>query len=153
MRGLVRVKIVEKDKRAVPIDVTKFMDISISLRIWELGDILEYVGNNIRYVPDQGKEFWKFPAETLADKVGDCEDGAILTAALMLARNIAPYYEILVNVFDTGAGFHVAVTVDGRLMDWTRPTIYGVPPDWKLWYCFNRKHAYTTRENAEKWRS
>jgi len=155
MRGLVRVRIVEKDKRAEPIDVTKFLDTSQITcdEAFSAEGIVETIADCIQYVPDDKKDFWKFPIETIRDEIGDCEDGAILTAVSMLDRKIAPYYEILVNVFDTGTGFHAAVTLFGKLMDWTRPSIRNVPPDWKLYYCFNKKHAYTTWENALKWRS
>jgi transglutaminase-like putative cysteine protease len=33
-------------------------------------------------------EFWQFPFETLQSQIGDCEDGAILTAALCVAAGI-----------------------------------------------------------------
>jgi len=57
---------------------------------------LRYVIQNIRYVGDTKKgyrEFWQFPFETLFYKTGDCEDGAILLANLMLQAGI-PYWKI-----------------------------------------------------------
>lgn len=160
MRGLVRVRIVEKDKRAVPIEVTKFLNDRelLSPDPFVLSNIparispLDWVVREITYKPEN-KDTWNMPSETLMYRVGDCEDGAILTAAFMLARKDAPYYEILVNVFDTcGNGAdHVAVTLRGKLMDWTRPDLHEVPATWKLSYCFNRKHSYTLKENADKW--
>jgi uncharacterized protein YneR len=167
MRGLKRVVIIEKDKRASPIDVTKFLDLSkylprkFMIEFPLTQSSLDWVHSHITYKSEE-KDFWKFPNETLADGYGDCEDGAILLACLLLKREfevdstghvrLLPYYAVLVNVFDTEAGFHVAVTVGDELRDWTNPTLKTVPDSWKLWYCFNRKHAYTLKENADKWR-
>lgn len=167
MRGLKRVTIIEKDKRAVPMAVTKFLDFlkylprKLMIEFPPNQSSLDWVHAHITYKSEE-KDFWKFPNETLDDGFGDCEDGAILLACLLLARKMEvdstgvwqsiPYYKVLVNVFDTGAGFHVAITFGDRLEDWTNPALEKVPPDWKLWYCFNKKHAYTTKENAKKWK-
>lgn len=48
-------------------------------------DYLDYV-SDIRN--DCCPEFWQFPFETIASKMGDCEDGAILMASLMLNAGI-----------------------------------------------------------------
>jgi hypothetical protein len=49
--------------------------------------ILRFVQENVEYSLDnetQGcVEYWKFPVETLVDKIGDCEDSAILYASVM----------------------------------------------------------------------
>jgi len=65
----------------------------------------------IQYVGDetiQGKqiqEFWTFPAETIARRVGDCEDGAILIASLCANLGI-PLHRIRVaaGMVRPGAG-------------------------------------------------
>lgn len=163
MRGLKRVRIVETTKRAEPIDVTKFL-VFLGTKLPEIPltqSSLAWVHDNITYKSEE-KDFWKFASETLVDGYGDCEDGAILLACLLLTRKMEvdstsvwiriPYYKVLVNVFDTGAGFHVAVTLGDTLEDWTNPGLKKVPSDWKLWYCFNKKHAYTTKENAKSWK-
>ena len=41
-----------------------------------------FVQNAIDYAEDNG-EYWKYPLETLRDKKGDCEDGAMLLAAML----------------------------------------------------------------------
>lgn len=154
MRGLKRVRIVETTKRAEPIDVTKFLDL-LGIKLPEIPltqSSLDWVQSHITYKSEE-KDFWKFPNETLTDGFGDCEDGAILLGCLILARNkFIPYYEVLVNVYQTPSGAHVAVTLAGELWDWTNPSLKKVPDSWKLWYCFNRKHAYTTKENAKEWK-
>ena len=146
MRGFVRVKIMK------PVDVTEFLNLSqINLLVKvPLGlPSLNWVSQNIRFVSDATKDVWNNADETLNVGCGDCEDGAILLACLILARNkLIPYYQILVNVYDTPQGFHAAVTVYGELRDWTWPTLKTVPTDWKLKYCFNRKHSYASKEYA-----
>ena len=125
-----------------------------------MSDLL-WVRNHIKYASEE-KDYWKFADETIRDGFGDCEDGAILLARLLLDRKfeidstgkvrLLPYHQVLVNVYLNPP--HVAVTIgDGdELRDWTNSSLKKVPSDWKLWYCFNRKHAYTTRENAAKWK-
>lgn len=46
---------------------------------------LTYTSDNIQ---DSCPEFWQFPFETLASREGDCEDGAILMASLMINAGI-----------------------------------------------------------------
>lgn len=162
MRGFKCVVMIEKDKRGSPIDVTKFLDFpKIKLPVIPVNmSCLKWVAANVKYQKED-KDYWKLASETLADGFGDCEDGAILLACLLLARKFEvdstgvlkslPYYQILVNVFDTGAGFHVAVTVGDTLEDWTNQALKKVPDLWRLWYCFNRKHAYTRKENVQLW--
>lgn len=62
-----------------------------------------FVKNNIKYVGDNVQcgcpEFWQFPFETVATRMGDCEDGAILMASLMINAGI-PAWRVKV-----GAGF------------------------------------------------
>ena len=55
-----------------------------------------WVKKNFKYVSDKTKganEFWQFPYESLIYKTGDCEDGAILLANLMLQAGV-PYWKI-----------------------------------------------------------
>jgi len=156
MRGLKRVRIVETTKRAESIEVTKFLDFSkylprnLMIEFSPTQTSLNWVHTHITYKSEE-KDFWKFPNETLDDGFGDCEDIAILLACLILARNKSiPYYEVLVNVFNTPA--HVVVTVGDELLDGTNPSLKEVPHDWKLWYCFNARNAYTTKEHVQEWK-
>jgi hypothetical protein len=157
-RGLQRVRIIETTKRAEPIEVTKFLDFTkylprkLMIEFSSTESSLDWVHTHIIYKSEE-KDFWKFPNETLADGFGDCEDGSILLACLILVRNkLIPYYKVLVNIYNTPSGFHAVVTVDGELQDWTNPNLKVVPPNWKLWYCFNSRNAYTTKEHFEEWK-
>lgn len=51
---------------------------------WIVGFLTYKDDVKINLVP----EFWQFPFETLQSKFGDCEDGAILTATLMIAAGV-----------------------------------------------------------------
>lgn len=51
-----------------------------------------WVANHIHYLPvGESVDAWQFPDETLHVRGGDCEDRAILLAALMIASGISPY--------------------------------------------------------------
>jgi hypothetical protein len=50
-------------------------------------NVQRFIVKILKYVSDNNlgsSEYWLFPAETLAMKQGDCEDGAILMASLLL---------------------------------------------------------------------
>jgi len=49
---------------------------------------LDYVGDE---EASDCPEFWQFPFETLQSGIGDCEDGAILMASLMIQAGIPAY--------------------------------------------------------------
>jgi len=72
----------------------------ISDELWKLSSgeedyaeiALDFVHNAIFYMSDKEStgqdEFWRYPDETLFDKVGDCEDTAFLYASLLRAKGI-----------------------------------------------------------------
>ncbi|HPR41731.1 MAG TPA: transglutaminase domain-containing protein [Candidatus Methanofastidiosa archaeon] len=68
---------------------------------------LDFVHSAIFYMSDMEstgqEEFWKYPDETLFDKVGDCEDTAFLYASLLRAKGIPA---VLIEYVD-----HLAVGV------------------------------------------
>ena len=74
---------------------------------------LIWVHDNIKYVKDNEEygfsEFWAIPYQTLKHKRGDCEDGAILLANILL-RSGVPYYRIRLNVGKVSGGRHCYVT-------------------------------------------
>jgi predicted transglutaminase-like cysteine proteinase len=67
----------------------------------------KFVVSQIKYVGDKKKaniaECWQFPNETLITKTGDCEDGAILMASLMLNAGI-PEWRVRVTAGLVKAG-------------------------------------------------
>jgi Transglutaminase-like superfamily len=52
--------------------------------------VVRFVAEQIRYTTREGKYF-QLPEETLARGAGDCEDRAILLAAMLIAAGISPY--------------------------------------------------------------
>jgi len=74
-------------------------------------DCLKYVINRITYTTDvkSGGEYWQFGYETFSRRKGDCEDGAILLANMMLRSGI-PYWRIRLNAGLVQGGGHAYVT-------------------------------------------
>lgn len=88
---------------------------------------LKWVINNITYTPDKTiidmNEYWMFPHETYTLKKGDCEDGAILLASIMIKNGIKPW-KIRVTAGDVTVGGHAFVVYYSEenkrwiLLDW-----------------------------------
>ncbi|MHA1470388.1 MAG: transglutaminase-like domain-containing protein [Candidatus Asgardarchaeia archaeon] len=119
-----------------------------------------WVKDNITYVSDKTdfglEEYWEYPQETLKTRKGDCDDGAILIANLMLASGI-PYWKIRLTAGDVDGG-HAYVTYYCEeknywvACDWcylpdTRPI--NQRPDYKdspiykeVWFSWNQKYAF-----------
>lgn len=74
---------------------------------------LQLVRKNIKYTSDikvEGvDEYWQEWCETWELKTGDCEDGSILLANIMMALGI-PYWRIRLNAGDVNGGGHAYVT-------------------------------------------
>jgi hypothetical protein len=60
-----------------------------------LYNIQNWVVQNLKYIGDDlnscTMEYWQFPFETIADKTGDCEDGALLIAALAINAGVPAF--------------------------------------------------------------
>ena len=83
---------------------------------------LNWVIKQLKYVPDRDKngrprENWKFAYETFRDKFGDCEDGSILLANLLL-KNKVPYWKVRINVGKTKGEYHCWVTYLNKKNEW-----------------------------------
>ena len=122
---------------------------------------LSWVIDNIKYTPDKTQygydEFWAYAYQTLNRKQGDCEDGAILLAN-MLIRSGIPYWKVRISAGDTPYGGHAYVTfydeerdrwvsldwcffpnklpIRDRL-DYKEDKLYG-----DIWFSFNQKYAF-----------
>lgn len=137
----------------------------------------KWVIKNIKYVSDKKQtglpEYWFFPFETLKTRKGDCDDGAILMANLMLASGI-PYWKIRINagwVYDHNGdrlGGHAYVVYYSEkhdkwvTLDWcfypeTKPVknkkeykdhiLYGYG---SVWFSFNKKYAFSKSTKYKK---
>ena len=68
-------------------------------------------------------EYWASPAETLFHRSADCEDAAILTAAIFLAMELEPTI-LIITAKPVG---HVAVLLNGQYYD-IFATVHNKPP-------------------------
>lgn len=129
---------------------------------------VEWVIDNITYVTDKSQfgisEEWMFPYETLVTRKGDCDDGAILMANLMLISGI-PYWKIRLVAGNSTAGGHCYVTyyVENKdkwvILDWcfwpNKKLIkdrieYKLDKRYKeVWFSWNQKYSFYKGENED----
>jgi len=122
---------------------------------------LIWVHNFFPYVDEKTvvnmPEFWMFVFEALFYGKGDCDDGAILLANLMLVAGI-PYWRIRLNAGDVKGGGHCYVTycreVDNEwvVLDWCywyddtpieNRVLHKDQRDYyDLWFSWNKKYAF-----------
>jgi len=75
---------------------------------------LKWVISNITYTPDSSNdtykvnEYWAYPYQTLKHKKGDCEDGAILLANILVKSGV-PYWKVRLNAGSVNGGGHAYV--------------------------------------------
>lgn len=127
---------------------------------------LNWVINNISYKSDKKRhglpEFWQFAFETLNFRKGDCEDGAILLANIMLQAGI-PHWKIRLTAgyvkTSTGKGGHAYVTYYSEeqnkwvTLDWCyypnkkkikdREHYKDNPIYLNVWFSWNKKDCFT----------
>ena len=120
---------------------------------------LKYVFHRVQYTSDMKQfksiEEWLFAWETFSLRKGDCEDGAILLANMMIKSGI-PSWRVRLNAGDVKGGGHCWVTYlresDNQwvILDWCywyKDAIKGLL--WKdaekyydIWFSFNQEHIY-----------
>lgn len=124
---------------------------------------LKTVINMIDYVSDQSQfkrpETWLFPFETMQTRKGDCEDGAILLANMMLKAGI-PYWRVRLNAGEVKGGGHAWVTYlresDGEwyTFDWCYwPESSTRWKKWKnseryfkIWFSWNKRFIFSDED-------
>jgi len=101
---------------------------------WALYD---WVCSEIQYRADP-HEFFQFPSETIARRLGDCEDSALLTCSLL--RNFADAYVVLGNYRGYG---HAWCQLDGQLLEttYTRARLVPDPQDYCPYIIFNEQEV------------
>lgn len=82
-------------------------------------------GRAMPLVSRESYDFWQFPQETLATRMGDCEDMAILLCSLLRTR--LPESSVFVTVGDYSRYGHAWVVVDGVVYD-PAPANGHIPP-------------------------
>lgn len=137
-----------------------------------VGGIQKFICKLLEYTPDTklgASEYWLFPAETFNMKKGDCEDGAILMASLIL--NAIPadeHWRVRVNVGwvhepDSINHYGHAYVVYCRatdnewvILDWCfladptvaikdKPLAKNVKDYEEIWFSFNHLHSWAYR--------
>lgn len=103
-----------------------------------------------------GGEYWQFANETWKLKTGDCEDGAIMMANMMIKSGI-PYWRIRLNAGSVQGGGHAYVTYlreednTWYIMDWCYwySASTGFKKKWidakkyfGIWFSWNLKYAF-----------
>jgi len=121
----------------------------------------------IKYKSDSG-ENWKFAFETKTDKKGDCEDGAILLANMMLRAGI-PYWRMRINAGwvyhtdseQTGHAYVTYLAEDNKwyVLDWCywpmksvdlqMPWAEAEGKYFSVWFSFNTQYLYK-KDNLDR---
>ncbi len=116
------------------IDVRRFLEESTNPYFEELHSMIDFaekiewclawVRKNITYQSDI-IPYWQMSEETLYKKTGDCEDGAILLANMLMSANVD--VKLVAGTHVNGQG-HVAVAWKDSnhwwILDWTRQQIF-----------------------------
>jgi hypothetical protein len=135
-------------------------------------NIQKWVAKNIKYVSDSTNsgvpEYWQFPFETLALRLADCEDGAILIASLAICAGIPVNKVRVVAGFvkphevtapEGGHGYVAFERADKSItaIDWCfyedsniemskKPAIENNPLYKAVWFSFNNEKSYAEQE-------
>ena len=122
---------------------------------------MRLVKNLITYTPDINQfkfdEEWLFAYETMFLQKGDCEDGAILIANILLKSGV-PYWRIRLNAGSVKGGGHCWCTYlresDNKwvILDWcywytADGRMYKDAEDYfDIWFSFNQEYIYLNEE-------
>lgn len=111
-------------------------------------------------------EFWQFPFESLQSGIGDCEDGAILTASLLINAGVPPwrvkvaagYVQSAPTAPQGGHAYCIYLANDGewRILDWCYYEDSNLPIEKKplahdggqrnaykdIWFTFNNENSW-----------
>lgn len=131
---------------------------------------VDWVIKNIKYVSDKSEEtykqteYWAYPYQTLFHGQGDCEDGAILLANIMVKSGI-PYWKVRVTAGTVKGGGHAFVTYYHEEKDrwvvldwcyWPNKLKIEERKDYKeetnyydVWFSFNKLYAFSTGTKSE----
>ena len=112
---------------------------------------------NLQYTSDNKGEFWQYAYETLLTRTGDCEDGAILMANMMVMSGV-PYWRVRLNAGNVQGGGHAYVTYlreednEWYVLDWCYwpHESIGFGKTWKdakkyfkIWYSWNKEYTFS----------
>lgn len=112
---------------------------------------LNWVVGNIQQRAES-EDYWQFPMETFMARSGDCEDGSILLANLMVACGL-PSEKVYLAVLKLPQGFHMIVVYDWQaVLDWTGLCS---GKNWTackplIWYVWNQHRIYVPRDRVKE---
>ena len=126
---------------------------------------LNWVKANITYISDKTEygisEFWCYAYQTLKHKKGDCEDGSIVLANLMIIAKI-PYWRVRINAGNVSGGGHAYTTycreTDEQfvVLDWcywyksipvSERKLHSEEADYYgIWFSWNQKYSFGAME-------
>lgn len=134
--------------------------------------VVDYVHYKDDEIENNCEDFWQFPFETIASRVGDCEDGAILMASLMINAGI-PNWRVKVvggsvrpqpTAPEGGHAYCIYLAdretgLEWEIHDWCYYQDYNVPTGQKpllkdggfngtyldIWFTFNNEFAWSNQ--------
>jgi hypothetical protein len=129
---------------------------------------LQHVIDKTKYTSDTSQfkddETWLFAFETSNLKKGDCEDGAIYLANILLSNGV-PYWRIRLNAGDVQGGGHCWVTYlresDNKwiVLDWCYWPDESIEMNllwdaaekyFDIWFSFNQRYIYLNEDFERK---
>jgi len=75
----------------------KIVDLVMRNKIKSLEDYAKWLEDNIHYQKDAAADIWTNPEQTLQNKIGDCEEYALLNASVMQVLGYQPHFLALVK--------------------------------------------------------
>jgi len=132
-------------------------------------DILKHVASRITYVSDKvnydTNEFWQSPEITYQKRSGDCEDGALLIASLLILSGIPSYrVKVCAGWVKSGDGqgghaycIYLADDQEWYILDWCywysesvknfliKPHKEQTDKYYDIWFTFNNEYSWSQK--------
>ena len=118
---------------------------SAGLNVWEKLNLIVSFVQSFRYVSEEG-EYPRYPIETLVEGCGDCEDLAILTAAILRQMG----FRVVLLAFTSERHMAVGICVlppgsgDGQTYEWNGDTYYYLETTGTGWTIGKMPTRYTS---------
>jgi len=118
---------------------------SANLNVWEKLNLIVSFVQSLRYVPEEG-EYPRYPIETLVEGCGDCEDLAILAAAILRQMG----FDVVLLAFMTEMHMAVGVRVlppdnaAGQAYEWNGDKYYYLETTGTGWTIGKMPTRYTS---------
>jgi len=95
--------------------------------------IHQYIVKHFTYIPDQYDEVIQAPYILLNSKIGDCDDFSLF--AFCALKILGKYPKYIVFGKSPGKFSHIAVMIDGKILD-------GTNPSFNDWQSITKKYNY-----------